>query len=125
MRLLFSILFAAMAFSGIYAQNSNSLTDCNREKDKVSVDWSNETNSRYAEREAVEKFSQKKLRSFYCSNLTARDRLESDGMIHTEGSIVVSDSESKFLIFNINLGDVTYQDKLFIHVGPRQKLASK
>ncbi len=125
MRLLFSILFASMAFSGIHAQNSNALTDCNREKDKVSIDWSNETNSCYAERGAVERFSQKKLRSFYCSNLIARDKLESDGMIHAIGSIVVSDEESKFLIFKIKLGDVTYQDKLFIHVGPRLKLASK
>ena len=103
---------------------ANDLQDCNREKDEVFIDWTDDINRTYAEKARVKNFNQKKLRSFYCQNLIAKERLETDGYVKSEGSFQLLDDDEKYLVFGIKLGDITYYDKLYIHIGPRQKLAS-
>lgn len=115
------LLAVNFAFAQDYAEE---LQDCNWEKDEIFIDWDNEVNRLYAERRSVEKLSQKKLRSFYCQNLVARDRLETDGYVLSQGSFQLSDDDESYLIFSIKMGDIIYQDKLHIHIGPRQKLIS-
>lgn len=114
-----------LAVSLVFAQDyAKELQDCNWEKDEVFIDWDDEVNRLYAERSSVEKLSKKKLRSFYCQNLVARDRLETDGYVLSQGSFQLSDGDENYLIFSVKLGDIIYQDKLHIHIGPRQKLIS-
>ncbi|MEO9483390.1 MAG: hypothetical protein ABJG47_08100 [Ekhidna sp.] len=111
--------------SGLLAQDyTEDLEDCNYEKDEVFIDWDNDINRRYAERKSVERLAKKKLRSFYCQNLVARDRLDEDGYVQSEGGLQLADDDEKHLIFSIKMGDIVYQDKLYIHIGPRQKLIS-
>ncbi len=101
------------------------LKDCNYEKDEVFIDWEDETNRVYAEKDRVKKFSEKKLRSFYCQNLVAKDKLETEGIVVSKGGFRLSDDSKNFLIFSVKMGNTAYQDKLYIYIGPRQKLASR
>ncbi|WP_462252899.1 hypothetical protein [Ekhidna sp.] len=121
-----SIVVVFFLISGaLYAQNySDDLKDCNYEKDEVFIDWGDEVNQKYVEKESVVKFSKKRLRSFYCKNLVARDRIESEGFVVSKGSFQLADDDEKFLVFSIKMGDLIYQEKLFIHIGPDQKLIS-
>ena len=98
--------------------------DCNQEKDRVHIDWDNEINQQYAERKMVERFTQKRLRQFYCENLVARDRLDAEGYVISKGGFQSADHDEKYLRFTIEMGDVLYYDKLYIHVGTRPKLLS-
>lgn len=126
MRRVLVVLVLSLMFNGVYAQDySDALKDCNLEKDKVYIDWNDPVNSKYAEREFVEGLKQKKLRQFYCQNLIARDKLETDGSVQSKGSFQLANDNEKYLIFSIRMGDLVYEDKLYINIGPRQKLALK
>ena len=100
------------------------LADCFKERDVVFIDWEDDINRHYAEKERVEQFSKKRIRAFYCQNLVASERLESDGIISSEGSFRFAEDDTKYLVFSIKMGDLIYEDKLYKNIGPSQKLVS-
>ncbi|MEO1253670.1 MAG: hypothetical protein AAFY41_02115 [Bacteroidota bacterium] len=122
---IFATLTLILALDAVFAQDyTDDLQDCNAEKDEVFIDWNNEINLQYAEKNGVKKFSKKRLRSFYCQNLIAKERLETDGFVQSKGGFQLTGSDNKYLVFSIEMGDIVYHEKLYIHISPRQKLAS-
>jgi len=113
-----------LAIQSFAQDHREDLEDCHYEKDRIFIDWADETNRNYAEKGLVKKFSKKRLRSFYCQNLVANDRLESGGTVISKGSFQLADDDESYLVFSIKMGDIIYHEKLFIRVGPRQKLIS-
>ncbi len=124
-KIFMMVLLLTVTYRVIAQVYAKELQDCNYEKDEIFINWDNDVNQRYAEKNSVKKFNKKRLRSFYCQNLVARNRLESDGYVQSEGSFQLSDDDEKYLVFSIKMGDLIYQDKLYIHIGPSQKLISK
>jgi len=126
MKVILNLLFVlTLVFSGVAQKNSKKLSDCNREKDVVFIDWSKEVNSRYIEKNAVKRMSRQKLRSLFCQNVLAKERLESGEQLITKGGFVMADKDENYLVFSIDMGDLIYNEKLYMHVGPRQKIISK
>lgn len=126
MKVILNLAFVLiLTLNGVGQKNSKKLSDCNREKDRVYIDWTDEVNKSYREKSEVKKLSNQKLRSLYCQNVLAKERIESGEQLITKGGFLVADEDEKYLVFSIDMGDLVYNEKLYMHVGPRQKLVSK
>ena len=123
--ILYSLFVLALVFNGLSQKNSKKLSDCNWEKDRVFIDWSNEVNKNYIEKNIVKRLSDERLRSLFCQNVLAQERLESGEQLITKGGFVLADEEESYLVFSIDMGGLVYNEKLYMHVGPRQKIVSK
>lgn len=123
-RSFFGAVIVLATFTAQAQQERQDRKDCTLEKDRIFIDWENALNKQYAGRATVERFSQRKLRQFYCENVVARDRLAVDGYVTSKGGFESANDEEKYVVFTLKMGDLLYQDKLYIHIGPRQKLLS-
>ena len=123
MKRVFVWIICFLALIDISAQSQKEqLKDCCLEKDRIFVDWENGINKKYADRKSVERFTQKRLRQFYCENLFAKDRLENGEYVVSKGRLTVVAEDENYLLFTLKMDDIVYTQKLYIHVGPGRKL---
>lgn len=114
---LILILFA----SSSYAQEHDK-SKFSPEKDRVFIDWNDQLNSKYPDKESVKKLSNRSLKNFYNQNLEAKRNLENDGEIQSKGSFTSDNYGENYLIFSVKKGSLIYQEKVCIYLSSKQKL---